>query len=250
MGPIAGAETADGLLILGTSAVDTVLAKITVEELVHNQSDVFRTYSTSDRWQSPLRSSVTTSRHTHLFMPSAQKDKTTIKCVAVPKPDSDAPSGLPATGLVFDGDTGKADVVLNVAQLTAVRTAAGCLAASVAMQPSKTSKKTSGGTMVIFGTGNQARWHARLFSEYYQLGQVTFVTTNPAKLATVRQTVTAELNKSVRVNILAQSQAEVYDVLSQADFVCCCTPSTEPLFSWSRPSFKEGVHFTLIGSCK
>lgn len=73
--------------------------------------------------QSPQRISVSTDSHKVLFMPSRLDQTTSIKIVSVPT--KEGLSGLPATILVLDEQTGSVQAVMNAGALTAVRTAAG-----------------------------------------------------------------------------------------------------------------------------
>ncbi|PWN36336.1 NAD(P)-binding protein [Meira miltonrushii] len=239
------------LLILSGKDVDEILDGISINDLIANQTDVFSTYSSQNenRWESPIRTTINSSAHTHLFMPSRNEDQVTIKCVAVPKPGGNA-TGLPATGLVFHPTKGQTKVIINVAQLTGVRTAAGCLSASIAMQTTKTPDKTKDGNIVIFGTGMQAKWHARLFVGYYRLGKVTFITTSAQKVKEAKASLQQQLPKETQVDVLLQDSPEMITVLNEAHFICGCTPSTEPRFAWDKVRLRDDVHFSLIGSYK
>lgn len=73
--------------------------------------------------QSPQRIGVSTESHKVLFMPSRLDTTTSIKIVSVPT--KEGLSGLPATILVLDENTGCVQAVMNAGALTAVRTAAG-----------------------------------------------------------------------------------------------------------------------------
>lgn len=73
--------------------------------------------------QSPQRISVSTESHKVLFMPSRLDTTSSIKIVSVPT--KEGLSGLPATILVLDENTGCVQAVMNAGALTAVRTAAG-----------------------------------------------------------------------------------------------------------------------------
>jgi ornithine cyclodeaminase len=73
--------------------------------------------------QSPQRIGVQTDSHKVLFMPSRLDQTTSIKIVSVPA--KEGVSGLPATILVLNEQTGSVQAVMNAAALTAVRTAAG-----------------------------------------------------------------------------------------------------------------------------
>lgn len=238
--------SSSSILVLNAKSVSDILDKVSIEELIANQRNVFKTYSQSSEaeWESPLRLACNTDYHTQLFMPSRIGQSCGIKCVAVPNPKG--PPGLPGTGLSFDPASGRARALVDLTQLTAVRTAAGCLAASTIIQPSR---KAPGGKLLVFGTGNQALWHARLFVAYYGLAQADFVTIE-ANSDAFKARVQSALGDKVSVNILQGGSDAVYEALSQADFVSGCTPSTQALFDWSRTQLKNNVHFSLIGSYK
>lgn len=243
-------EDENTILLLSGKDVDEILNEISIDDLIKNQTKVFSTYSsTESKWESPIRTTINSSTFTHLFMPSRNEDQVTIKCVAVPNSGS---GGLPATGLQFDSLRGQTRVIINVAQLTGVRTAAGCLSASIAMQKSKSSKDTQSGNIVIFGTGMQAKWHARLFVQYYRLGKVTFITTNSNQRSKedVKQSLQQQLPKETQVDVLLQDSQAIFTALNEAHFICGCAPSTEPRFLWDKVRLRDDVHFSLIGSYK
>ncbi|CAD6566100.1 MAG: hypothetical protein CYPHOPRED_000353 [Cyphobasidiales sp. Tagirdzhanova-0007] len=101
--------------------------------------------------QSPLRISIRTPAHDVLFMPS--------RLVSTPRSTADK-GGLPATTIVMDEQNGQCSAIINARALTAVRTAA---ASALALQLSPTSGTAR--ILLIFGSGLQALWHARLVSK-------------------------------------------------------------------------------------
>jgi ornithine cyclodeaminase/alanine dehydrogenase-like protein (mu-crystallin family) len=95
------------------------LMEKTFVKFTEGQSDEQKAFEA----QSPQRISVSTDSHKVLFMPSRLDQTTSIKIVSVPT--KEGLSGLPATNLVLNEQTGSVQAVMNAAALTAVRTAAG-----------------------------------------------------------------------------------------------------------------------------
>lgn len=121
--------------ILSGEDVDAVVGTLTPDTLITLMKTVFSTLSlnsTADKSSNsnvivcPPRTTVQSSRHSTLFMPSriAAAGGSGIKIVSVPKDDSDT-NGLPAMSLLMNEVTGSMDAVVNARQLTAVRNAAG-----------------------------------------------------------------------------------------------------------------------------
>jgi ornithine cyclodeaminase/alanine dehydrogenase-like protein (mu-crystallin family) len=107
-------------------------------------------------------------------------------------------------------------------------------------------------SLVAFGAGSQIESHVTLLlATYPSITNVTIVN------RTINDRVTALLSSlradhpATRFNSISSQddpQDQVESAVRQADFVCCATLSTTPLFpsEWVRP----GTHIILVGSYK
>jgi ornithine cyclodeaminase/alanine dehydrogenase-like protein (mu-crystallin family) len=120
------------LTILTGSQVDKIISKLDLEAALTSQAQVFKAFSAqkgsdnaaSPPIQTPLRSKITSSSATSLFMPSrvAAIDTTACKIVSIPQGGSQ--DGLPGTTVVLDSE-GNTRGIVNARKLTALRNAAG-----------------------------------------------------------------------------------------------------------------------------
>lgn len=259
------------VLLLSDAVVASVLEQTPLRTLLASQEDAFRLYSSrgsrGKSWEAPLRMGVTTPRFNHLFMPGRIHDRVSIKCVATPSPSAAKTTpGIPGTGLVFDSHTAKVSTILNQTRLTAVRTAVGCLAAAKRVVGPPERIADGSRRLVIFGTGAQAIWHARVFSAYYShIEHVHFIGRSAAGtekgdafLKEARETMQA-IGRDVSLSLSTYQDEDVlYKEAGAADLLCCCTPSTQALFEWGR--YNEArkqhgnpdkrAHFSMVGSYK
>ncbi|CAO1634051.1 unnamed protein product [Sympodiomycopsis kandeliae] len=261
----------DQVLLLSGSVISQILDEIPLERLLSSQREAFETFSRDGEdnaskarqgWEAPLRSSVSTSNHTHLFMPGRIQESVSIKCVAVPFSNRpDIPPGLPGTGLVFDEKSAKVKAILNQSKLTAVRTAIGCLLASQYIIPQGEQERMK--KILVFGTGAQALWHARVFvSHYTNVDQVHFVG-NSGKETSKGQNIVKDaeqlFTRKVDISLSTYQDEDVlYEKLSEADLIFGCTPSVKSHFDWEKyhtlrrsaagTAAGQRQHFTLIGS--
>ncbi|KAI5476285.1 hypothetical protein MNV49_007922 [Pseudohyphozyma bogoriensis] len=241
------------LLVLSAEHVQTLTRSITAEALTTMIGRTMHSISADAKSvlpegavppiQNPLRIATESERHKTLYMPSrltTSKDVslTAIKVVAVPKPSCPVP-GLPATTLVFDEETGDCSAVVNAAELTGLRTAAASALAT------KLLADTSSTNLVVFGTGVQSYYHARLILELFpSLTSVAFV----ARQATSRSAalvaqVQADFPKVAVTCVLSEQTSSVVKL---ANIICTCVPSTEPIFE--AEDLLPGVHINAIGS--
>ncbi|GAA5887823.1 hypothetical protein JCM6882_000764 [Rhodosporidiobolus microsporus] len=192
--------------------------------------------------QNPLRIATESELHKNLYMPSrlttSDGPATAIKVVGVPKPNCKIP-GLPATTLLFDESTGLTRAVVNAAELTGIRTAAAsALATKILADPSST-------TLVVFGSGTQSYYHARLILELFpSISTATFVVRSLTSRS--QDLVNRARSEFGKVQVEAVTAEKTAEVVRKADIVCTCVPSTEPLFE--EDDLKENVHITAIGS--
>lgn len=113
------------LLVITAADVSRIASSIDHSRLENLMAFVFHTISSGRGFDAPLRESIIMDQHTTLFMPArVQGLGTSIKVVSIPR-DPANQGGLPASTLVLDEDTGGVRAIVNVRQLTALRTAAG-----------------------------------------------------------------------------------------------------------------------------
>lgn len=183
--------------------------------------------------------------NTSLFMPSSLTTVTGIKVVTLAK-DSTTPVG---SINIFE-PTGELRGVLDAADITAFRTAL-----AVMILYSRFTQADQ--HIVVFGAGKQAEWHVRLALQL-QPGRVRSVTiVNRRKRSSAEELITELQQKyqDVEFQLLindGESEADrLREYLSRSDVVFCCTPSTEPLFTFKDLGEKQrSRYFGMIGSYK
>ncbi|KAH9961972.1 NAD-P-binding protein [Russula dissimulans] len=239
------------LLVLSAYDVDILSASFLPHHLRAIMARAFFALSHNDDPRTgvtaPHRTNIDMLCHRALFMPARIANiGTAIKVVSVPSAPGDT-RGLPATTLVLDENTGTAKAVINARSLTALRTAAGSLLATVLLYPPATASFTS---LVAFGAGSQIKSHVtQLLATYPSISRVTIIN------RTINGRVTALLG-SLRADhptthftaipSVDGPAGQVESAVRQADCVCCATSSTTPLVraEWVRP----GTHVILVGS--
>ncbi|KAI0248542.1 NAD-binding protein [Lactifluus subvellereus] len=237
------------ILVLSASDVARVEASFSAHEIQSIIAHVFFAVSAPApvRVVAPQRTAVDTPSHRVLFMPARVADiGTTIKVVSVPLIPGDA-RGLPASTLVLDETTGATRALVNARSLTALRTAAGSVLATVLLHPPATVKFRH---LVTFGAGSQIKSHiTQLLATYPSITHITIVN------RTINDRVTTLLSRLrgdhptahfTALSSVDDRGGQVESAVRQADCVCCATSSTVPLFpsEWVRP----GTHVILVGS--
>ncbi|KAL7410587.1 hypothetical protein BDY24DRAFT_399533 [Mrakia frigida] len=172
---------------------------------------------------------------------------TACKIVSVPRSSADT-DGLPATTFVLDEQSGKVVGVVNAAELTGVRTAAGSAVAS-RMLLEKGEERTK---LVVFGAGVQAFWHTHLHLLLFpSLSTVSFLARPSSSPSDRLLSLIAKLQPLHPNVTFEHSSREGFDrgqAVHNADIIICCTPSQIPLFPPTQP--RSGTHIVLIGSYK
>jgi ornithine cyclodeaminase/alanine dehydrogenase-like protein (mu-crystallin family) len=144
-------------------------------------------------------------------------------------------AGVRATYLLFNRGTGEIEAMLEADWLTDARTAATSAVATDWLA------RRDPQTLAIFGTGRIARAHALVFEHWRQSGQwdrLLVCGRTPEK----SERFAVELS---RYNLRAQA-ADPETCASEADVICTCTTSAEPLFrgEW----LKAGCHINAVGA--
>ncbi|KAL3488818.1 hypothetical protein BJX62DRAFT_227025 [Aspergillus germanicus] len=243
--------------LLSESNVAQILRQLTQEqcyEFLHTLDEALVTVSAqttspeSERLvHQPLRTAITTKdENLSLFMPVSNTASTGIKIVTASKSH-----GIIGVINIFS-PKGELLGLLSAAEITAFRTALAIMSLFVRC---KSLKKEN---IVIFGSGRQSEWHARLALLLVpdEIKRITFINRGRKRLDELESTVIADLRRShpnITMTTLSKEGTADYDErlrseLSQCDVIFSCTPSTEPNFpnSYLQP-FKPRI-ISLIGS--
>ena len=128
--------------------------------------------------------------------------------------------------VVFDADNGSPLALMDGEAITAARTAAASALATDLLA------RTNSDRLAIVGTGVQARAHLRAVSRVRRFGSITVAgrhAENAKKLA----------------GEFGAAQADIEQAVRQADVVCACTHSAEPVVR--REWLKPGTHVNSVG---
>ncbi|KAJ7186873.1 hypothetical protein C8R46DRAFT_1058280 [Mycena filopes] len=255
------------LLCLSGSNVAQITAGFPPEELQTLMARVFYTLTRNNAATPtsyvPPRITFPTQNHTALFMParivaSPQMHSlhgTSIKVVCVPTSPADQ-RGLPASTLVLDEDTGAVKAILNAANLTALRNAAGSLLSCNLVGPREPVN------VVAFGAGAQIEAHLDLHLRAFpSIQNCTIVNRSVNERALGLAALLCARFPAVQISCLAHdattaipdsesdtAKAKLKAALLAAHLIICATSSTTPLFpsAWVRAR----THVILIGSYK
>ena len=158
------------------------------------------------------------------YLPSA--GALTTKLVSLFPRNTDRPTHQ-AVIVAFDPDTGTPAALLDGEAITAARTAAGS-----ALSAELLSRKDAQ-VLAVIGTGVQARAHLSAVPRIRKFREVRVVGRDRAK--------TEQLARQFG----AKATAPGSDALRDADVVCACTHTAEPVVL--RAWLKEGAHVTSVG---
>ncbi|KAF7586108.1 hypothetical protein BBP40_009438 [Aspergillus hancockii] len=196
----------------------------------------------------PLRSTITTKdQNLSLFMPVSNTALTGIKIVTVSQAN-----GIIGVINVFSPE-GKLLGLLSATETTAFRTA---LAVMTLFIRCSSLKKEN---IVIFGSGRQAEWHARLALLLVpdEVRSIILINRGRKRLEEMKDLI-AELQSAhphVTMTTLAKEDTPDYperlrSALASSDVIFSCTPSTEPNFPYSYLQPFKQRFISLIGSYK
>lgn len=189
----------------------------------------------------PLRSQLPVEQYNGvaLFMPAYIQgtDALAIKIVSVY--GDNAKRGLPlihAVVVVLEATTGRALALIEGGSLTALRTGAGCGAATVALA------RDDARVGLVFGAGVQARTQLRAMCAARQLERVFVHDAVPGKAQEMIEALRefSELPADLRV------VTDVSSAVREADIISCATTSKTPLFDGN--DVKPGAHVNAVGS--
>ena len=182
--------------------------------------------------EAPLRSAVETDSGTLLLMPAAGTPGLGVKLVTLTP--SNAQRGLPfihAIYALFDGQTQAPLALLDGAALTALRTAA------VSGLATRHLARPEARVLVVFGAGVQARSHVEAMRAVRPVERVTVVS---------RSTATAEALASEIQDPGVETTVGTPDAVVDAELVCTCTTSPEPVFDGRL--LRPGTHVNAVGA--
>ncbi|KAG1047962.1 hypothetical protein G6F43_009621 [Rhizopus delemar] len=233
------------VLILSQENIQRLLLKDNVNvfnQIINLMEDTFQKFTASQsngeqalKIESPHRIGVKMDSHQALFMPSRLGETTSIKIVSVPT--KDGKGGLPATILVLNQHTGSVEAVLNAADLTAVRTAAGSgLATRYYADPNAKN-------LVVFGAGAQGRSHVdMMIAARPTINRIAIWNRGDER----RNKLINELRDSYPNREIVSANEDLENEVRQADIICTCTNATSPVLfgKW----LKSGVHLNCVGS--
>lgn len=204
----------------------------------------------------PLRSTITTKDdNLSLFMPVSNTTTTGIKIVTASQSH-----GIIGVINIFSPE-GRLQGLLSAAEVTAFRTA---LAVMTLFVRCVSLRKEN---VVIFGSGRQAEWHARLAlllsTPDQPIRHLTFVNRSRARLTAMKDVI-ADLQSAhphLTIATLAKDditpdsyEAQLQQVVGSSDVIFSCTPATEPNFPYSYLAGEGGAarqrFISLIGSYK
>ncbi|OCF32119.1 hypothetical protein I316_06275 [Kwoniella heveanensis BCC8398] len=242
------------LTILTARDVESVVNDADLAVVLESQAKVFVAYSSqgsspsnASAIQAPLRLSINTAQATTLYMP-ARVDGLGTACKIVTLPKGGSVDGLPTTTIVQDDD-GVVRAVINARSLTALRNASG---SALFLENTQTATKPK--NLVIFGSGTQADFHARIILR-------RFPSISSCRIVVRRITDRSQSLQESLHKLLPQVDFSLHEskgatepgqdlstVVAEADIIVTVTPSTEALFSTSLVS--PGTRLVLVGSYK
>ncbi|KAL4864615.1 hypothetical protein BDV12DRAFT_188785 [Aspergillus spectabilis] len=245
------------MYLVSEPAVAQILRQLTQEQcldFLHTLDEALVTVSAqSDSPQSerlihqPLRTAITTKdENLSLFMPVSNTASTGIKIVTASKSH-----GIIGVINIFS-PKGELLGLLSAAEITAFRTALAVM--SLFVRATSISREN----IIIFGSGRQAEWHARLalLLAPAQIKRITFINRGRKRLEELERDVIADLKRvypGATMTTLSKEGTEDYEErlrseLSLADIIFSCTPSTEPNFPHAYLSPVKSRFISLIGS--
>lgn len=191
----------------------------------------------------PLRARLPVTPHkgVSLFMPAFVEDKggeaLAVKIVSVFPENSklDLPV-IHAAVLILEAHTGRVLAVLEGGALTAIRTGAGCGAATDLLS------RRESRIAAIFGAGVQGRTQLEAICTVRSIEKVWIYDPNQTNVASFIREMAGKGPIPKDLNAAETPQ----EAINQADIICTATTSTTPVFSASN--LKPGVHINAVGS--
>jgi ornithine cyclodeaminase/alanine dehydrogenase-like protein (mu-crystallin family) len=180
----------------------------------------------------PVRSSMRTTAGSLLLMPATGPEGTGVKLVTITPDNPDR--GWPLIGAVyalFDPVTQQPEAVFDGAALTALRTGA------VSALATRWLARADAHRLVLFGAGVQARAHLEAIVAIRPIEEVVIVSRSEDRAAA--------LAKFAQDRGLSSSLGDASSVVD-ADIICTCTTSAEPLFDGRM--LGQRCHVNAVGA--
>lgn len=163
------------------------------------------------------------------YLPSA--GALTTKLVSLFPRNTDRPTHQ-AVIVAFDPENGSPIALLDGEAITAARTAAGSALATELLA------RDGAQTLLVIGTGVQARAHLRAVSRVRKFKEISVV----ARDHTKAEGLARELGIT---GVRTTAYVHFADALRSADVVCACTHSPDPVVR--REWLKDGAHVNSVG---
>jgi alanine dehydrogenase len=186
----------------------------------------------------PLRSLIWLPDRSGLLgmMPSYAQGPNIIGVKLITVFHANGPAGLPShQGIVilFEATHGTPLLLLDAAEITAIRTAAASALATRLLA------REDATTLAIIGTGEQAERHIESISLIRPIDTIWCWGRNPEHAQALRDRLAARYP----IHVAATAQAAV----EAADIVCTVTSAAKPVVEgrWLKP----GTHLNVVGSC-
>jgi ornithine cyclodeaminase/alanine dehydrogenase-like protein (mu-crystallin family) len=194
--------------------------------------DALEAAFTSERPETPLRSHVEVPGGKLLLMPAGGVEGAGIKLITVN--DSNPDRGLPllqGAYVLFAPDTLAPEAVIEGSALTGIRTAA------VSGLATRHLARPGAARLVLFGAGIQAHAHLEAMAAVLPISTVTVVSRTMERAERL-----AERARSMGLDATIGEP----DAVADADIVCTCTTSPDPVFDGSL--LAAGAHVNAVGS--
>ena len=208
---------------------DEIRARLPMAAAIDVLDAAFRTL---DAGAGPLRTSVETPSGSLLLMPAFGEAGVGVKLVTLtPSNPERAMAYIQASYVLFDATTQAPEAVIDGAVLTALRTGA------VSGVATRHLARDDAARLVLFGAGVQARSHLEAMCAVRPVTELVVVSRSRASAETL-----------VADGLQRGLAARVGDAVAvaDADLICTCTTSEEPLFDGAL--LRAGVHVNAIGS--
>lgn len=223
---------------------EKIKALLPMNECITVMETMFRDLA-EGRILQPLRSLMWLPDHSGLLgmMPGYAKGPNIIGIKLITIFHANGPAGLPShQGLVilFEATHGQPLLLLDAAELTAIRTAAASALATRLLAREDSS------TLAIIGTGEQAERHIESISLVRKIDAIHLWGRNPGHANALKDRLAAQTREGgprYPIHLTTTAQAAV----ESADIICTVTAAARPVVEghWVKP----GAHLNVVGSC-
>jgi ornithine cyclodeaminase/alanine dehydrogenase-like protein (mu-crystallin family) len=191
-----------------------------------------KAFRTLDPGTGPLRTSLETPAGSLLVMPAFGEAGVGVKLVTLTS--TNRGRGLPSVQagyVLFDAETQSPEAVFDGTALTALRTAA------VSGLATRHLAREDAVRLVMFGAGVQARAHLEAICAVRPVSELVVISRSRGPAGSL---VAAGLDRGLAARLGDPGS------VAEADLICTCTTSQEPLFDGSL--LRPGVHVNAVGS--